>query len=114
MLGLILFAVITGSLFAFSHYLIIPPLVPMVTGFVAVIPLMLSRSLTASRQLDIKLAALVSSQRGLLAVDTQVGEDFINHQLRLDLLQSLGSKLRAIDDLTTRPRPVRARNLFPD
>src|SRR5205085_9112599 len=60
-LSLILLSITVGSFFAFSHYLILPPLVPMLTGFIAVIPLLLNRSLAASRELDLKLAALVSN-----------------------------------------------------
>ncbi|MGH9832058.1 MAG: CHASE2 domain-containing protein, partial [Blastocatellia bacterium] len=66
-LGLILLSIIIGSFFAFSHYLIVPPLPAMLTGFAAVIPLLLNRALTASRELDTKLAALVSSQKGFLS-----------------------------------------------
>jgi PAS domain S-box-containing protein len=101
-LGLILLSIIIGSFFAFSHYLIIPPLPAMLTGFAAVIPLLLNRALTASRELDLKLAALVSSQKGFLPAEAQPGAEFINNQLRFDLPQSLAWKLRAVDDLTTR------------
>ena len=101
-LGLILFSILAGSFFAFSRYLIVPPLPAMLTGFIAVIPLLLNRSLTASRELDLKLAALVSSQKGFLPEETPSGTDSINHQLKLDLPQSLAWKLRAVDDLTTR------------
>ncbi len=101
-LGLILLSISIGSLFAFSHYLIIPPLSAMLTGFAAVIPLLLNRALTASRELDLKLAALVSSQKGFLSAD--VGQDAIlsHDQWILDLPQSLAWKLRAVDDLTIR------------
>jgi signal transduction histidine kinase len=102
LLGLILLAILAGSFFAFSRYLIVPPLAPMLTGFAAVIPLLLNRSLTASRELDIKLAALVRSQQGFLTSSTQSGADFINNQLKLDLPQSLAWKLRTVDDLTAR------------
>ena len=101
-LGMVLLSIIGGSFFAFSHYRIIPPLVPMLTGFLAVIPLLLNRALTTSRELDLKLAALVSSQKGFLSADAQPGVDFANRELRLDLPQSLTWKLRAVDDLTTR------------
>ncbi len=102
MLGLIFLSIVAGSFFAFSRYLIIPPLVPMLTGFVAVIPLMLNRSLVASRELDIKLAALISSQKGFLSADHQVEEEFIRQEQALDLPQSLAWKLSAVDSLTTR------------
>ncbi|HZS09051.1 MAG TPA: CHASE2 domain-containing protein [Blastocatellia bacterium] len=101
-LGLVLLAITAGSFIAFSRYQLIPPLVPMLTGFVAVIPLLLNRSLAASRELDIKLAALVSSQKGFLLPDAGGAGDFIDHEQGLDLPQSLAWKLRAVDDLTTR------------
>lgn len=101
-LGLILLSIVFGSLFAFSRFLIIPPLPAMLTGLVAVIPLLLNRSLSASRELDLKLAALVSSQKGFLPADNPVGADYINNRLALGLPQSLAWKLRAVDDLTTR------------
>ncbi|HKX26309.1 MAG TPA: CHASE2 domain-containing protein [Blastocatellia bacterium] len=99
---LVLGAVVSGSFLAFSRYLIIPPLAPMVTGLAAVIPLLLNRALAASRELDLKLAALVSNQQGFLLTDPQSGSYFINNQLGLDLPHTLAWKLRAVDDLTTR------------
>ena len=101
-LSLILLSIIAGSFFSFSRYLIIPPLAPMLTGFLAVIPLLLNRALTASRELDTKLAALVSSQKGFLSSNAQSGAEFIGSQLGFDLPKSLAWKLRAVDDLTTR------------
>jgi len=101
-LGLILAVILIGSFLAFSRHLLIPPLAPMLTGFVAVIPLLLNRSLTASHELDIKLAALVRSQKGFLPAEAPTGAGFINNQLRFDLPQSLDWKLRAVDDLTAR------------
>jgi signal transduction histidine kinase len=101
-LGLILSVILIGSFIAFSHHLLIPPLAPMLTGFVAVIPLLLNRSLTASHELDIKLAALVRSQKGFLPAEAPTGSEFINSQLRFDLPQSLDWKLRTVDDLTAR------------
>jgi hypothetical protein len=118
-LGLILLAIVLGSFFAFSRYLIIPPLAPMLTGFAVVIPLLLNRSLAASRELDLKLAMLVSSQKDFLSAAVvgqdgilshnqsplaAVGQDGIlsHSQSRLALPRSLAWKLRAVDDLTTR------------
>ena len=101
-LGLILAAIVIGGFLAFSHLLIIPPMVPMLTGFVAVIPLLLNRALAASHELDTKLIALVSSQKGFLSDDAQSRADIASGELGLDLPQSLAWKLRAVDDLTTR------------
>jgi signal transduction histidine kinase/CHASE2 domain-containing sensor protein len=99
-LGFILLTIIFGSFFAFSQYLIIPPFVPMMTGFVAIIPLLLNRALTTSHELDVKLAALISSQKGFPSPDLQAKAEFADRELGLDLPQSLAWKLRAVDDLT--------------
>ena len=101
-LGSILAAVIIGSYFAFRSYLLIPPLVPMLTGFAVVIPLLLSRSLATSRELDIKLAALAGSQKGFLAGTGESAQTGLDARLRLDLPHSLAWKLRAVDSLTAR------------
>ncbi len=98
MLGLILLAIIIGSLMAFNWFLVIPPLPAMLTGFAVVIPLLLNRSLNSSRELDAKLAALVSSQQGFLPQSSGAQSEFANHQF---LPQPLAWKLRAVDDLTT-------------
>lgn len=102
LLGLILAAIGGGSFLSFSRAHWIPPLVPMLTGFVAVIPLLLNRSLAASTELDQKLAALVSSQRGFLTGATPAEADYVEREQALALPQSLHWKLRAVDDLTTR------------
>jgi signal transduction histidine kinase len=102
LLGLILLAICAGSFIAFSRARWVPPLVPMLTGFVAVIPLLLNRSLAASAELDQKLAALVSSQRGFLTGAAQTEGDYLEREQALALPQSLNWKLRAVDDLTTR------------
>ena len=107
-LGAILMAVLVGSFLAFSRYLIQPPLAPMLTGFAVVIPLLLNRSLAASRELDIKLAALAGSQKGFLTEPVEMGSDTpdppepMDDRLRLDLPHSLAWKLRAVDSLTSR------------
>ncbi len=101
-LGLLLLAILLGSYFAFSRAYQIPPLAPMLTGFLAIVPLLLNRALTASRELDIKLAALVRSQQGFLSNDAPPRTDFIKRQLSLALPQSLAWKLNAVDDLTAR------------
>ncbi|MFN0107463.1 MAG: CHASE2 domain-containing protein [Blastocatellia bacterium] len=96
MLSLILLAILVGSFLAFSWWQLVPPLPAMLTGFAVVIPLLLNRSLNASRELDTKLAALVSSQQSFLSSES--GEtEFVNDQF---LPQPLAWKLRAVDDLT--------------
>lgn len=98
MLSLILLAIIIGSLMAFNWFLMIPPLPQMLTGFAVVIPLLLNRSLNSSRELDAKLAALVSSQQGFLPQGSGAQSEFADNQF---LPQPLAWKLRAVDDLTT-------------
>ena len=62
-----LLLIIVGSFLAFKHYYIVPPLAPMLTGFVTIVPLMLlNAALAANRDLDLKLAALAETQRGFL------------------------------------------------
>lgn len=96
-LGLILLVIVFGSLIAFDWFLVVPPLPAMLTGFAVVIPLLLNRSLSTSHELDIKLAALVSSQQGFLTQDFSAQSEFVNNQF---LPQPLAWKLRAVDDLT--------------
>lgn len=98
---LILSAIILGSLYAFRQLLIVPPLLPMMMGFLAVIPLLFNRQLNASRQLDLKLKALVASQEGFLLPEERAlsGDE---DALLLDLPKSLAWKLRTVDELTLR------------
>lgn len=97
-LGVILLAILGGSFLAFGWLLVIPPLPAMLTGFAVVIPLLLNRSLNASRELDTKLAALVSSQKSFLSPESGAPADFATNQF---LPQPLAWKLRTVDDLTT-------------
>jgi PAS domain S-box-containing protein len=101
-LGGLLITILAGSYFAFSRAYLVPPLAPMLTGFLAVVPLLLNRALTASRELDIKLAALLRSQQGFLSNEVARRTDFIHRQLSLTLPQSLAWKLNAVDELTAR------------
>lgn len=97
-LGLILLAILVGSFVAFSQWQTVPPLPAMLTGFAVVIPLLLNRSLNASRELDAKLAALVSSQKSFLTPESGATADVADNPF---LPQPLTWKLRAVDDLTT-------------
>lgn len=97
-LGFMLLAIVFGSLIAFDWFQLVPPLPAMLTGFAVVIPLLLNRSLSSSRELDTKLAALVSSQQGFLAQGSSAESEFVDNQF---LPQPLAWKLRAVDDLTT-------------
>ena len=88
-LGLLLGLVISGSLYVFNHYFIIPPVVPVLTGFFTVVPLLLlNGSITASRDLDQKLDKLARIQKR-----------FMSHRAQTDSfstpLSFLGSILRA-------------------
>ncbi|PYS94302.1 MAG: hypothetical protein DMF64_01550 [Acidobacteria bacterium] len=67
-LSALLGLIIIGSLYLFDHYFIIPPVVPVLTGFVAVVPLLLlNSSITASRDLDQKLERLARIQQRFMA-----------------------------------------------
>jgi PAS domain S-box-containing protein len=96
-LSSILLAILVGSFLAFSRWQIVPPLPAMLTGFAVIIPLLLNRSLNASRELDTKLAALVSSQQSFLSPSSGSQREFVTDQF---LPQPLAWKLRAVDDLT--------------
>jgi CHASE2 domain-containing sensor protein/signal transduction histidine kinase len=81
--------VIIGSLYVFNHYFIIPPVVPMLTGFFTVVPLLLlNSSITASHDLDKKLYKLARIQKR-----------FMSHRAPADsfpaTLAFIGSMLRA-------------------
>jgi signal transduction histidine kinase/CHASE2 domain-containing sensor protein len=67
-LGALLGLIVASSLYAFNHYFIIPPLVPMLTGFFIVVPLLLlNSSITASHDLDKKLDKLARIQKRFMS-----------------------------------------------
>jgi len=67
-LAALLTLIIVGSLYAFNHLFIIPPVVPMLTGFFTVVPLLLlNNSIMASRDLDNKLEALARIQKRFMS-----------------------------------------------
>lgn len=105
-LGLLLLAMLGGSYLAFSRLLVMPPLVPMLTGFGIVIPLLISRSLEVSRQLDHRLAALAESQEGLLpdpsAIRTVRSRTSADAPAPLQLPRGFEWKLRTVENLTHR------------
>ncbi len=71
-LSAILLTTIVGSFYVFNHFSIIPPLAPMLTGYLAAVPLLLlNQSLAASRDLDRKLETLASTQKGFLLDERQ-------------------------------------------
>jgi len=98
----ILTAILGGSFLAFKNFLIIPPLPGMLAGFAAAIPLLLNRTLSASRRLDLKLEALARTQKGFLLDDGRGVALASERATWLDLPRDLAWKLRAVDDLTTR------------
>ncbi|PYS49343.1 MAG: hypothetical protein DMF68_10270 [Acidobacteria bacterium] len=60
--------IIIGSLYAFNHLFIIPPVVPMLTGFFTAVPLLLlNNSIMASRDLDNKLETLARIQERFMS-----------------------------------------------
>ena len=101
-LVVIFLGMLFGSFFAFKHSLVIPPLPAMLTGFAAAIPLLLNRTLNASRRLDTKLAALAETQKGFLLGDGSEASHAGERAAWLSLPRDLAWKLRAVDDITTR------------
>lgn len=101
-LVLIFLGILFGSFFAFKHFLVIPPLPGMLAGFAAAIPLLLNRTLNASRRLDHKLAALAHTQKGFLLDDGSGASSAGERAAWLSLPRDLAWKLRAVDDITTR------------
>jgi signal transduction histidine kinase len=68
LLGALLSLIITGSLYVFNHYYSIPPVVPMLTGFFTVVPLLLlDGSIKASHDLDKKLDKLARLQKRFMS-----------------------------------------------
>jgi len=67
-LGILLGLVLTGSIYVFNHYFVIPPLVPVLTGFFTAVPLLLlNTSVTASHDLDQKLNKLARIHRRFMS-----------------------------------------------
>ena len=97
-LALVLSAIVFAALFAFSHYFLILPLPELMTAFLSSVPLLLlDRSLSASRDLDLKLDALSKAQKGFLLDENKQTKE----QNRI-VPRNLEWKLRAVDDITTR------------
>lgn len=89
LLGALLSFIIVGSLYVFNRHFIIPPVVPMLTGFFTVVPLLLlNSSITASHDLDRKLDKLARIQKRFMSHRAQ-GDSFSAP------LSFLGSILRA-------------------
>lgn len=89
LLGALLALIVIGSLYVFNHYFIIPPVVSMLTGYLAVVPLLLlNSSITASHDLDRKLDRLARIQKRFMSY--RATEDSFSTPLSF-----LGSILRA-------------------
>lgn len=102
LLGMMLLVMVGGSYFAFDRLLILPPIVPMLTGFAVVLPLLLNRSLAVSRELDDKLATLAASQRGFLPERSATLSELPARAPGLGLSHSFNWKLKAVESLTDR------------
>lgn len=87
----LLMTLITGSYFAFSQFHMIPPIAPMLTAYLAIIPLMINRMMSMSRRLDEKLAQLTLERNRLLS----------NGVMREEPSGGLERKLRSLDELTS-------------
>lgn len=104
LLSLLLSLIIIGSLYVFDYYFIIPPVVPMLTSFLTVVPLLLlNSSITASRDLDRKLDKLARIQKRFMS--QRAPEDTFYTSLSF-----LGSILRA-RSIALFQKPARGRAL---
>lgn len=100
-LALILLAIIGGSLLAFNRLNLILPLPEMLTAFLLAVPLLLlDRSLSASRDLDIKLHRLAEVQNELL-LSPNVESTNVTVQTKL-IPHNLEWKLQAVDEIAAR------------
>jgi len=98
-LSMILLGILIGSFLAFKVFFVVPPVPGMLLGFATSIPLLLNRTLNASRRLDLKIEALASTQKGFLLDDTRKFED---RSAWLKVPRNLTWKLRAVDEITER------------
>jgi signal transduction histidine kinase len=98
-LGVLLMGIVGGSYVGFARYQVVAPLAPMLTGFVVVVPLMLNRTLSASRELDRKLARLLSTQTGFLLDEAAKDSPSLHGR---SLPRTFEWKLRALDGITER------------
>ncbi len=104
----LLMTILVGSYLTFSTYRFLPPLVQMLTAYGVIIPLLISRSLSVSRELDLKLAALAEHHRDLLPESATGLPDLMTYYGREEgarpagLPHSLDWKLRTVDSLTSR------------
>lgn len=88
-LGALLSLILLGSFYVFNHHFIIPPIVGMLTAFLTIVPLLLVHSsMTASRDLDLKLDKLTGIQKRFMS-HKPADESFTN------ALSFLGTLLRA-------------------
>ncbi len=95
-LASILAVIAWGCLIAFDQYFLILPVPELLTAFFFAAPLLLlDRSLSASRDLDLKLSVLSAAQKGFL-------QDEDGSELPRFVPHNLEWKLRAVDSITTR------------
>jgi PAS domain S-box-containing protein len=101
-LGLLLALIVGGSLYVFNHNFIMPPLVPMLAGFITVVPSLLLRgSLAASRDLDEKLVRLALIQKRFIPRGASEGPKEGAAGASAGLPHDVAWKLRAVDEITT-------------
>jgi len=100
-LCLMLFVIVGGSLFVFNRYFVMPPLVPMLVGFITVVPLLLlETSLAASRDLDEKLVRLADIQKRFIPRGAAEGSQETAGVAAAGLPHNVAWKLRAVDEVT--------------
>lgn len=101
-LSTLLLFILTGSYHCFSSYRLLLPLVQMTTAYAVIIPMLISRSLAVSRELDLKLAALASRQKDLLPESPTALPDLPSDRNAGRLPNSFDWKLRTVESLTSR------------
>jgi signal transduction histidine kinase len=100
-LCVLLVLIVGGSLYVFNHNFIMPPLVPMMVGFITVVPLLLLQgSLAASRDLDEKLVRLARIQKKFVPHGAAEGTKATAERPSAALPHNVAWKLRAVDEIT--------------
>jgi signal transduction histidine kinase/CHASE2 domain-containing sensor protein len=99
-LAVLMFVIVAGSLYVFTRYFVMPPLVPTLTGLFTVVPLLLlDNSVRASRDLDDKLDRLARIQKRFLPRRASDAKEISDGRLAA-LPHNVAWKLRAVDEIT--------------
>ena len=101
-LSVLLVTILTGSYISFSSFRILPPLIQVLTAYAVIVPMLISRSLSVSRELDRKLAALAGSQKDILTESSTRLPDHSQGWNVGRLPKSFDWKIQTVDTLTSR------------